>query len=71
MKKLALLSLALMTSAVVFTSCKKDYVCTCTYTSGGSTSSVSATFHTTKKKATDACSASSTAYGSSYTCKID
>jgi hypothetical protein len=67
MKKLVLLSFALMTSAVVFTSCKKDYTCTCTDSSGFS---ASVTIHTTKKKATDACTADASVYGSGVTCAI-
>lgn len=39
MKKLFILSLIL--GAATLTSCKKDYTCTCTYTSAGSPSSTS------------------------------
>jgi hypothetical protein len=66
MKKLVLLSFALMTSAVIFTSCQKDYTCTCT----GDGNSYPVTYHTTKKKAKDACSALGSVYGTGYTCEV-
>lgn len=43
--------------AMMFTSCKKDYTCSCTETDGGTVvATVSATFHDTKSKAQTACS---------------
>ena len=71
MKKLVLLSFALMTSAVLFTSCKKDYTCTCTYNDGsGTTISGDVTYHATKKKAKEACDLSASTGGSGWTCAI-
>ncbi len=55
MKKIAPLAAALLLT-FAFTSCKKDYTCTCTVTTGGiSATGVSGTIHDTKKKAKDAC----------------
>ena len=56
--------------ALMFTSCKKDYTCQCTATSGGTVLSTSNyTFHTTKSKAKDACSQqiSASSFGSTVT----
>ena len=70
MKKITLLSIAVL--AISFTSCKKDYTCQCTYTNTGSTTPTvtSVTLHTTKSKAKDACNQSATSGGSGYTCVI-
>ncbi|MGN6478344.1 MAG: hypothetical protein ACTHKV_14065 [Flavipsychrobacter sp.] len=55
MKKIAPLAAALLLT-FAFTSCKKDYTCTCTVSAGGITSTATpATIHDTKKKAKDAC----------------
>jgi hypothetical protein len=68
MKKfIAIAALGVLTLA----SCKKDYTCTCTSTSGGLTASVSTTINDTKKNAEDTCSAkSASAGGASTTCAI-
>jgi len=42
-----------------FTSCKKDYTCTCTVEFFGVSSSASTVIHDTKKNAKDACEVSS------------
>lgn len=59
--------------AMMFTSCKKDYKCTCTVTAAGS--STSATYDLGKQKKKDAeaaCSAKATSVaGMSYSCKLD
>jgi hypothetical protein len=68
MKKITLLTVVL--AAMTLGSCKKNYTCTCTFTGGGTTSTVSTTIHDTKKKATDACNQSATAGGSGYSCAI-
>jgi hypothetical protein len=67
MKKLLFVVAIVATSAVVLSSCKKDYTCTCKDSNG---SSVSVTYHTTKSKAKDACNSAGSTYGSSYSCSI-
>lgn len=57
MKKMILGVAALSMLALV--SCKKDYTCECTSTSGGSTATSSVTINDTKKNAEEACEASS------------
>jgi hypothetical protein len=47
-----------------FASCKKDYTCTCTVTSGGSTTKGSTTIHDSKKDAEEACDAGDASYTS-------
>ncbi len=66
MKKILLL--VAVVSALSVTSCKKDYTCTCTYTSGSYNYTSVYTVHNTKKKATDACTALAT---SGETCSIN
>ena len=53
MKKLLLVAAV---AAFTMTSCKKDYTCTCTYTSGGQTQTATYPMNDVKKKdAKDAC----------------
>jgi len=60
--------------AIEVTSCKKDYTCECIVkdSSGAvvSTLSTSATLHTTKKKAEDACTVSVVTSGYTETCEV-
>jgi hypothetical protein len=65
MKKITLL--AAVIAAFTFASCKKDYTCECTATSGGVSVSASTTIKDTKKKAKDACTAKNT---TGVTCEI-
>lgn len=53
MKKLFPIALVAV-AAMTFTSCKKDYTCTCTGT-GGYTATASFTIHDTKSNATSTC----------------
>jgi len=76
MKKglLVILGVAFIAS-MGFTSCKKDYTCTCTSTidflGTSSSSSSSTTIHDTKKKAKDACEGGTvTSSYASVTCAI-
>ena len=62
MKKITLLSIALV--AIAFASCKKDYTCTCTNTSGSSTSTTVTKLKGVSKKAAEANCASGTSTGS-------
>lgn len=66
MKKLTMFA-AVAVLALSFASCKKDYVCECTASSGGVSVSGSTTIKDTKKKAKDACTAKST---TGVTCAI-
>lgn len=51
--------------ATMFTSCKKDYTCTCTITSGGTTTTQALPMNkVSKSDATDACKAAETTYTS-------
>lgn len=72
MKKIAPIA-ALALLAVSFTSCKKNYKCTCTWTMAGV--SQSATTDLGKQKKSDAeaaCSAKATSVaGVTYSCKLD
>ncbi|MBL7684190.1 MAG: hypothetical protein JNK00_12595 [Flavipsychrobacter sp.] len=52
-KRILIAGVALM--AIAFTSCKKDYTCTCTYANNPSVNSTS-TIKTTKKDAETKCS---------------
>ena len=61
MKKLFIASFVLVLFTVTFSSCKKDYTCTCDDGSGGK---VSVTLHATKKDAKAACETTAN-------CKID
>lgn len=72
MKKIAPIA-ALALLAVSFTSCKKDYKCTCTVTYAGiSTSSTADLGKQTKKDAEAACTAKATTVnGVTATCKLD
>ena len=54
MKKAFTLIAGIAFVAVLFTSCKKDYTCTCTITGGVSSST---TINASKKDATTACEA--------------
>jgi hypothetical protein len=59
-----------------FASCKKDYTCTCTVTSGGSTTSGKTTIHESKKDAEEACNAGDASYSSAgvtitTSCELD
>jgi hypothetical protein len=57
MKKLSLLSIAALFVATSFTSCKKDYTCSC---SGGTTTPIDYEYKKVKKAdAEDACSTTS------------
>lgn len=56
MKKLALIAVV---AGFVFTSCKKDYTCHCTFTGGGT---LDIAIKNTKKKAQDSCDAAETTY---------
>lgn len=74
MKKVVLSVFAL--SLLSLASCKKDYVCKCTSTSGGYTASSTLTIHATKKDAKDACdafdaSASAGGVTSTTACEIE
>jgi hypothetical protein len=60
MKKITLLTAAVLLIATSITSCKKDYTCTCskTYTSGSSSSTADYSVYTykdTRKRAEDRC----------------
>lgn len=55
MKKVLLSVFAL--SMLSLASCKKDYTCSCTSTSGGYSATSTITIHATKKDAKDACDA--------------
>ncbi len=68
MKKVLTLIAGVAFVAVLFTSCKKNYTCTCTITGGTSVSSDYG--KTSKKAATDACDASSAALGASGSCSL-
>lgn len=71
MKK-AVLSMAVMgLVAFGFTSCKKDYVCQCTYTTPGASGTVSQTYeNTTKADAQEQCNGYASANGTSLSCSI-
>lgn len=75
MKKLIPVA-ALAVFAMMFTSCKKDYTCTCTWTFAGTSQTVTGSLgKTTKSKAQDACNTSQTNYNNmagytSVTCHI-
>lgn len=70
MKKLFFVSAVLC--AFCFASCKKEYTCTCSTTSGGVTISASTTIKDTKKKAKEACEAGSSSVGGVVTtCTIN
>jgi hypothetical protein len=65
MKKLIPLALIAVT-AVMFTSCKKDYTCKCSYTLNGVTTVLgSVTIHDTKSNAKDACNKEVTSFNTS------
>ena len=66
MKKLFFVSAVLF--AFCFASCKKEYTCTCTYTSGGVTYTTTATIKDTKKNAKTTCDALGV---SGYTCSLN
>ncbi len=66
MKKFILVA-AVATFAMGLGSCKKDYTCECSYTSGGQTYTSSSTIKATKADAKAACTASGLA---GYTCTI-
>lgn len=51
-------------------SCKKDYVCECTYSGGGISGSSSTTINATKKDAEAACSATASSGGTTYSCAL-
>jgi hypothetical protein len=73
MKKITLLAVAAL--AITFTSCKKDYTCTCTTTYAGITATSSTTLHDTKSNATTACEKSNASttvggYTQSTSCAI-
>ncbi len=68
MKKALTLIAGVAFVAVLFTSCKKDYTCTCTI---GSISSSATYTKVSKKTATDACDASNAALLGAGTCKLD
>lgn len=71
MKKLIPM-IAVAALATMFTSCKKEYTCTCTTTVGGvSTSASGKTTKMTKKDAKAACEKSTTTSGITVTCKLD
>ena len=66
MKK-SLFVVAAVIASLSFSSCAKDYTCTCTTTISGSSTSVSTTVHGTKSKAKTACEAGNSSY---ITCAI-
>lgn len=67
MKKMITLSAVVLT-AMLFTSCKKDYTCTCvTKDNGVELSRTSVTIKDTKKNAESACSGKATASGGGVT----
>ena len=55
--------LSLVVVAALATSCKKDYNCVCTVTSGGARVSATTVIHDTKSKAKTACTADQTTVG--------
>lgn len=55
MKKLSLLSVAALIVATSFTSCKKDYTCTCTTSGTGISASSSTVINDTKANAEETC----------------
>jgi hypothetical protein len=66
MKKFFPLAL-IAVSAMMFTSCKKDYTCKCTYTDAGTTVELgSFTIHDTKSNAKSACNNKVSGFGSTY-----
>lgn len=72
--KLALYTILLLSSALLFTSCKKEYTCTCTDSSGNKT--VAFTEKTTEGKASSKCDQHfNSTYGSvpfnTTTCSIE
>ena len=71
MKKVLLFAVVL--GAVSFTSCKKDYDCTCTVTNSGTVlSSNTVTLeNVSKSDAEDACSSSVTVGTSTTACELD
>lgn len=66
MKKIVLVA-AVATFAMGLGSCKKEYTCECSYTSGGQTYTSSSKITATKKDAKAACTASGLA---GYSCSI-
>jgi hypothetical protein len=74
MKKILGFSLVLIAASTIFVACKKDYTCTCTTKDSSGTIAdytVSTTIHSTKSKATDACTALKATAGTlSTTCAI-
>ena len=72
MKKLVPVT-AVAVLAMMFTSCKKDYKCTCTASYAGTTTSSTVDLGKQKKKdAEAACSSkATTTMGISYSCKLD
>lgn len=71
MKKLIPM-IAVAALATMFTSCKKEYTCTCSTTIGGVTTSASGkTTKMTKKDAKAACEKSTTTAGITVSCKLD
>ncbi len=69
MKKITLLAVAFV--AISFASCKKDYTCTCSYTSGTSTASSNVTYTKVKKKdAQKSCDAANANMGGLGSCTL-
>ncbi len=70
MKK-GIILIAAIAVAGIFSSCKKDYTCTCSTTSGSYTVSASTTLHDTKSNAKTACEKGTSTYsGVTVTCEI-
>lgn len=67
MKKIILVA-AVATFALGMTSCKKDYTCDCSYTSGGSTATSSSTIKNAKKS--DAKAACTALQVGGFTCTL-
>jgi len=61
------LSMTIVLAAALFTSCKKDYTCTCT---NSGTVVSTATIHATKSDATSQCNALSSSGNNGKTCAI-
>lgn len=74
MKKIVAVAAIAVLGAIVLPSCKKDYTCTCTYTMGGTSQSVSVKLENVTKKDAKAACETNTALYSAYTgvsCNLD
>ncbi len=72
MKKIAFVALAIF--ALTFTSCKREWTCTCTASVAGQTATASSSFEATKKDAEESCDAfqsTSSVGGVTYSCELE